>query len=77
MLGLIQPLNGLQQSAAQFDQAASNVVRATLPTSSGQDTVSLSTAAVSMSQAKNSFDANTKVFKTVDEMDQTLINAIG
>ncbi len=77
MLGLIQPLDGLQHSAAQFNQPASNIVRSTLPTSSGQDTVSLSTAAVSMAQAKNSFDANTKVFKTVDAMDRTLINAVG
>jgi len=77
MLGLIQPLNGLLQSAAQFDQAANNVVRSALPTSSGQDTVELSTAAVSMVQAKNSFEANIKVFKTVDEMDKTLINAMG
>jgi flagellar hook protein FlgE len=77
MIGLIQPLNGLLHSAAQFNQAASNITRATLPTSSGQDTVELSTAAVSMAQAKNSFEANTKVFKTVDEMDKTLINAVG
>jgi flagellar basal body rod protein FlgG len=77
MLGLIQPLDGLQSSAVQFNQAASNIARATLPTSSGQDTVSLSSAAVSMAQARNSFDANTKVFKTVDEMDKTLINAVG
>jgi flagellar hook-associated protein FlgK len=77
MLGLIQPLDALQNSAAQFNQAANNVVRATQPTSSGQDTVSLSSAAVSMSQAKNSFDANTKVFKTVDAMDKTLLNAVG
>ncbi|MGD0302813.1 MAG: flagellar basal body rod C-terminal domain-containing protein [Bryobacteraceae bacterium] len=77
MIGLIQPLNGLLHSAAQFNQAASNITRATLPTSSGQDTVELSTAAVSMAQAKNSFEANNKVFKTVDEMDKTLINAVG
>lgn len=77
MLGLLQPLDGLQHSAAQFTQAANNVVRAALPTSSGQDTVNLSTAAVSMTQAKNSFDANTKVFKTVDAMDKTLLNAVG
>ncbi len=77
MLGLSQPLDGLQHAAAQFNQAASNITRATLPSSSGQDTAELSTAAVAMAQALNSFDANTKVFKTVDEMDKTLINAIG
>jgi flagellar hook protein FlgE len=77
MLGLIQPLDALQHSAAQFNQAASNITRATLPSSSGQDTVSLSSAAVAMAQARNSFDANVKVFKTVDEMDKTLIKAVG
>jgi flagellar hook-associated protein FlgK len=30
-----------------------------------------------MVQARNSFDANTKVIKTVDEMDKTLIKAVG
>jgi flagellar basal body rod protein FlgG len=77
MLGLIQPLDALQQSVAQFNQAASNFVRATLPSSNGQDTVNLSTAAVALVQARNSFDANTKLIKTVDEMDKTLFNAVG
>jgi flagellar basal body rod protein FlgG len=77
MLGLIQPLEALQHSAAQFNQAASNFVRATLPSSNGQDTVNLSTAAVAMMQARNSFDANTKVVETTDDMDKTLLNAIG
>jgi len=76
MIGLIQPLDGLQHSAAQFNQAAGNIARATLPSSTSQDSVDLSTAAVSMIQARNSFDANTKVIKAVDEMDKTLINAI-
>ena len=76
MIGLIQPLDGLQHSAAQFNQAASNITRATLPSSTGQDSADLSTAAVSMIQGRNSFDANTKVIKAVDEMDKTLINAI-
>jgi flagellar hook protein FlgE len=39
--------------------------------------VDLSAAAVALMQSKNSFDANTKVIQTVDEMDQTLINTIG
>ena len=77
MLGLIQPLDALQHSAAQFNQAASNITKATLPSASGQDTVSMSSAAVAMAQARNSFDANVKVFKTVDEMDKTLIKAVG
>ncbi len=77
MLGHLPALDGLQHSAAQFNQAANNIVRATLPTSGGKDTVDLSSAAVALLQSRNSFDANTKLIKAADEMDQTLINAIG
>lgn len=77
MLGLLPPLEGLLHSAAQFNQAANNFVRATLPAQGGKDTVDLSTAAVALLESRNSFDANTKLIKTADEMDQTLINAVG
>ena len=66
MLGLIQPLDALQHSAAQFNQAASNITKATLPSSSGQDTVSLSSAAVAMAQASQQFRRQRQgKFKTV------------
>ena len=77
MLGLIQPLDGLQNSAAQFNQAASNIARATLPISKRPGFGGFEHRRCFLAQARNSFDANTKVFKTVDEMDKTLINAIG
>jgi|HubBroStandDraft_3_1064219.scaffolds.fasta_scaffold54565_2 hypothetical protein len=79
MLGLTPSVNGLQNSLAQFDQAANNFTRATepTPTSGGQDSVDLSTAAVAVVQARNSFDANTKVVETMNEMTKTLINTIG
>jgi flagellar hook protein FlgE len=77
MLGLVPPLDGLQHSAAQFNQAANNVVRATLPAQGAKDTVDLSAAAVAMLQSRNSFDANTKLIKTANEMDSALINAVG
>ncbi len=77
MLGMIQPLNGLRNAETQFTQAANNVVRAALPTPPGQDSVDLSTAAVSMLQARNSFEANVKVAKTADDLDKTLLNMIG
>jgi flagellar hook protein FlgE len=77
MIGFTAAANGIQNSLAQFNQAADNVVRAALPAQNVHDSVDLSTAAVSLLQAKNSFDANTKVFKTVDELDKTLLNAIG
>ena len=78
MVGLTSPLDGLLNSAAQFDQAANNLIRATEPpVSGGQDSVDLSTAAVAMVQARNSFDANTKVVEIQDQMNQTLLNLIG
>ena len=77
MLGPTPPLEGLQNSAAQFNQAANNVVKATLPPQRGQDTVDLSTAAVALMQSKNSFDANTKVIKVENSMDQTLMDTLG
>jgi flagellar basal body rod protein FlgG len=77
MLGLTPAVNGLHNSLGQFNQAANNVARAALPVQNGQDSVDLSTAAVSLIRAKNSFEANTKVFKVADELDKTLLNTIG
>jgi flagellar basal body rod protein FlgG len=78
MAGLIAPLNGLLNFEAQFNQSANNIARASLPASSGvQDSVDLSTAAVSLMQSRNSFEANTKVIQVVDEMDKTLVNSAG
>ena len=78
MVGLTPPLDGLLNSAAQFDQAANNFTRATEPPASGgQDSVDLSTAAVAMVQARNSFDANTKAVEVQEQMNQTLLNVIG
>ena len=79
MLGLLAPLEGMQQSAAQFNHAAANMTRATIPglASGPQDLVDLSTAAVALIESRNSFEANTKVFKIVDAMSQALINMLG
>ncbi len=77
MLGLLPPLEGLLHSAAQFDHAAANIAQASLPGANRQDTVDLSAAAVALIQSRNSFDANTKVFKIVDEMSRSLINTLG
>jgi len=77
MSGLIPPLTGLQNSLAQFNQAASTIARAALPASNSPDIVDLSAAAVALLQSRNSFEANTKVVKAVDQMDQALLNMIG
>ena len=76
MVGLMPPVEGLLHSAEQFDQAVNRVARASLGGTGSQDTVDLSAAAVALLQSRNSFDANTKVVKTADEMDQTLVNMV-
>jgi flagellar basal body rod protein FlgG len=75
MFGLLPALQGLLHSSADFDRAARDVVRSGFPPAS--DTVDLSTAAVAMLQAKNSFEANTKVVQTADEIAKTTIEMMG
>jgi len=76
MTGLMPPVTGLLHSMEQFNQAASQIARETVPGSDAQDTTDLSAAAVALVQSKNSFDANTKVVEVADEMDKTLVNMI-
>ncbi len=77
MLGFTTALEGLTNSEAQFDHAAQQIAAAPVAVAAGQDTVDLSTAAVAVLEAKNNFDANTKVIKIGDEMQAYLLNAIG
>ena len=77
MQGFLPPLEGLLHSAAQFDQAAANVTRASLPQTARPDTVDLSAAAVALLVSKNSFEANTRVVQAVDEMDRAVISMMG
>ena len=76
MLGFSTALEGLSRAETQFNQAAQQIARAPVA-SGGQDSVDLSTAAVSLIQARNNFDANTKTIKVQDQMNQSLLNAIG
>ena len=65
-------LIGAAQKIAQFPVAP------ILQSGSGQgDQVDLSTEAVALIQSRNSFEANTKVIQIADEMDKTLLNAVG
>ena len=77
MTGLTPPVTGMLHSLNQFNQAATQIAKETVPGSNAQDTTDLSAAAVALVQSKNSFEANTKVFEVGDEMDQSLINMIG
>jgi len=77
MVGFTTALEGLGKSEAQLNQAAQQIATAPVAAAAGQDTVDLSTAAVAVLEAKNNFDANTKVIKIGDEMQSYLLNAIG
>jgi flagellar basal body rod protein FlgG len=41
------------------------------------DVVDLSAPMISLLQSRNSFDANSKVFKVADEMQKSLLNVVG
>lgn len=82
MVGITQALQGMSSAETQFNSAASKIAQ--WPASQAgqgapapQDQVDLSTQAVALLQAKNSFEANTKMIKVADDMQQTLLNMIG
>jgi flagellar hook protein FlgE len=77
-IGMTSSLQGMQRAESQLNQVAQNIAQAPSSSSAGPegDTVDLSTQAVAMIQAKNSFEANTAAFKVGDQMTQTLLKAI-
>jgi flagellar hook protein FlgE len=82
MVGMTQALQGLARSEAQFNGAAQKIAQfPQVPVSqSGSaqgDQVDLSAAAVALIESRNSFNANTKMIKVADQMEQTLLNTIG
>ena len=75
MVGLTPALEGLIHSEAQFTQAAQSIARAPLP-GGETDTVDLSAAAVALLTARNNFEANTKLIKISNELEQSLIDTL-
>lgn len=71
---LSSALEGMSRAQAQLNRAASDIARAP---AEGQDTVDLSAAMVALLESRNNFEANTKMLKTVDEMDRSLLNIVG
>jgi len=67
----------MQRAETQLNQVAQNIAEGPSSSAPQGDTVSLSTQAVAMIQAKNSFEANTTALKITDEMTQTLLKSIG
>ena len=64
-------LGGLQQAEGQLNRAASLMARSPYSTAAPQDEVSLSDAAVSVLEARNSFAANLDSVKVADAMGKT------
>jgi hypothetical protein len=77
MVGLTHALEGMARSEGQFNGVADKIARLPLSQFGQGDQVDLSAEAVALLQAKNSFEANTKVVKVADQMQQTLLDMTG
>ena len=77
MVGLTNALEGMARSEAQFNRAADRIAHLPPAQPKQGDQVDLSTEAVALLQSKNSFEANTKVVKVADQMEQTLLDMTG
>ncbi len=74
------PAQGMSRASADFDRAASNIARASVPAQKSdlpQDTVDLSTAAVNLLQARNDYEANTRTFRVLGEMNRNVLDMVG
>jgi len=76
-IGMTSSLQGMQRAETQLNQVAQSIAQGP-STSAGPegDTVDLSSQAVALIEAKNSFEANTAAFKVGDEMTQTLLKVV-
>jgi len=74
---LSSALEGMSRAETRFNQAAGDIARSTTVAPSGGDILDLSAPMLSLMESRNSFEANTKVFKVADEMQKSLLNAIG
>ena len=68
---LSSALEGMSRAEMQLNKAAVDVARAPV------DTVDLSAAMVALLESRNSFEANTKVFRVAADMQKSLLNLIG
>lgn len=70
-------LGGLRQAENQLNSTASVLARSPFFTGPPQDEVSLSDQAVSLLEAKTSFNANIDSIKVADEMQKSTLSLIG
>ena len=79
MVAMTQALQGLARSEAQLNGVAQKLAQLpVLPSENGPgDQVDLSAEAVALIQARNSFEANTKMMKVAEEMQKALLDVVG
>jgi flagellar hook protein FlgE len=77
MTGLISAVQGLERSEAQFNKAAETMAQSPASGVAGPDSVDLSAAAVALIEARNSFEANTKVVQVLQDVERSLLNIVG
>jgi flagellar basal body rod protein FlgG len=73
MIDFSNPLAGMERATTSLNQTASKIAKGSTP----GDSVDLSTDVVSLIQARNSFESNTKVLQTEDEMTKRMLDIIG
>jgi flagellar basal body rod protein FlgG len=66
----------MQSAETQFNQVAQNIAREPVSSAPQGDRVDLSSQAVALIEAKNSFEANTTALKVSDDMTQTLLKSV-
>jgi flagellar basal body rod protein FlgB len=71
MIDFSIPLAGLDRAASSLNQTASRLA------AGPADTVDLSAEMVALLEARNSFETNTKVIQTEDQMTKSLLNLLG
>jgi len=75
-IGMTQSVQGMQSAETQFNQVAQNIAREPVSSAPQGDRVDLSSQAVALIEAKNSFEANTTALKVSDDMTQTLLKSV-
>lgn len=83
MTSLSSALDGMNRAAGDFDAAAARIARmgqapgASPSAIANGDTVDLSSSMVSLLEARDNFEANTRTVAISDRMTQAMLNMIG
>lgn len=70
MIDFSTPLAGLNAATTTVNRAASNIAKSSF----SSDRIDLSQEMVNLMRGQNDFEANTKVIRTEDQMNQSLLD---